>query len=60
MLEQFVGYFFPMPHFVDFQHLVPFLDSFHQLDVTPRTENGSLFVGVSTGILVQGIGTGFT
>ena len=49
-----------MPDLVNFQNLVPFLNCFHQLHVTPGAENSSLLFGMGTGVLVQGIGTGFT
>ena len=49
-----------MPDFVDFQNLIAFLDGFRQLHVTPGTENSSLLIGMGTGVLVQGIGTGLT
>ena len=49
-----------MPDFVNFLNLIPFLDRFHQLHVTPGTKNSSLLFGMGTGVLVKGIGTGFT
>ena len=47
-----------MPHFVNGKDAVPFLQSFLHLHTAPRPLNGSFVLGMGTGGLATGVGTG--